>query len=116
MIDSQSPVPLSSSDVATGSAASRRHEPVEVARPRPAAGVWFRQWLVRLLHGTKQLWRVNLSVPTQIAGQVVRIPILLGNGLQNLDIDSSEPWLMESLRRLFARRAGAFVDVGVNIG
>jgi FkbM family methyltransferase len=77
----------------------------------------FRQWLVRLLHGTKQLWRVNLSVPTQIAGQVVRIPILLGNGLQNLDIDSSsEPWLMESLRRLFARRAGAFVDVGVNIG
>jgi FkbM family methyltransferase len=69
---------------------------------------------VRLLHKSGHLWRFNFSVRTNVAGASFKIPIVFGEGRQN--IIPIEEWLDETLARLFSLRKGAFLDVGVNVG
>jgi FkbM family methyltransferase len=77
-------------------------------------GTTGRRELLHLAALTKQLWRINFSVRAEIAGESLRIPILYGQGPQNLAL--LEPGIFGALQRLFAVRAGAFIDVGVNVG
>ena len=67
-----------------------------------------------LLDRADLLWRLNFSVRGNWLGQPVTIPLLFGNGIQHLQ--SSERWMFDVLRKLLAQTAGAFVDVGANIG
>lgn len=69
---------------------------------------------LRLLDNWRQLWRLNFCVHARFAGTKLKVPIVFGEGRQNLA--QLEWWLLESLGRLFALRDGAFLDVGVNVG
>lgn len=51
------------------------------------------------------------SYREEVDGHAFVIPII--NGRKTY---VSEPWMSDVLRRLFERKAGAFVDVGVNLG
>lgn len=57
---------------------------------------------------------VNLVVQHTANGRAVRVPLRGGIGFDNLD--PSEPWFDGILPVLLRRKAGAFVDVGVNVG
>jgi len=46
--------------------------------------------------------------------QRIRVPILLGNGVQLLAM--GERWMLAVLRSVLALRSGTFVDVGANLG
>ena len=59
-------------------------------------------------------WRMNFSVAARVGERSLKIPILLGRGYQNLQI--GEAWLYRAFAKVLAARAGAFVDVGVNLG
>lgn len=61
------------------------------------------------------LWR-HLSFTSSLAwrGRTALVPIVNGLGAENRTL--SEPWMLPLLERLFARRQGAFVDVGTNLG
>lgn len=84
-------------------------------RRTPSLGLYVRRRVLHWLRATRQLWRANFSVwASPVAGERIRVPILLGQGLVNLA--PFEPWLSDTLERFFARRSGAFVDVGVNVG
>ena len=57
----------------------------------------------------------NILIPVTVNGRRFKALLLQGVGGSNLDM--SEPWMIDSLRRLMSLRPGsAFVDVGVNIG
>lgn len=80
-----------------------------------------RRWRDRLLSVAVQtlrarnlLWRVNFTVRGTLRGTPVAIPLLFGNGVQNLDLP--EPWFVDALDRVLGLRQGTFVDVGVNLG
>lgn len=63
----------------------------------------------------KLLTPFNLVLTTKIHGQRFRIPILRGIGASNLDI--TEPWMIDAMRRLLALAPDtAFLDIGVNLG
>jgi FkbM family methyltransferase len=87
-------------------------------RPAPAIarsfGTRVRRECLRLLARTGQLWRVNFAVAARIDGRAVRVPLLYGQGAQNLAL--LEPGLLTAFKRIFARAPGAFVDVGMNAG
>jgi FkbM family methyltransferase len=69
---------------------------------------------VHALHRMGALWRVNFTVTAAWRGRRFAIPLLFGNGVQNLT--TGEAWMVDLLGRLLPRRAGAFVDVGANLG
>lgn len=73
-----------------------------------------RRECLHLLARTGQLWRVNFAVDARIDGRAVRVPVLYGQGPQNLAL--LEPGLLTAFKRLFALAPGAFVDVGMNAG
>jgi FkbM family methyltransferase len=77
-------------------------------------GTRLRREALNLLSRTGQIWRINFSVRTRMAGRRLRIPVLFGHGGQNLAY--LEPGIFALMRRLLAMRGGAFVDVGVNVG
>lgn len=57
----------------------------------------------------------NLVLPAKVNGQRFKVPVLRGIGASNLNI--TEPWMTDALRRLLALAPGtAFLDVGVNLG
>jgi FkbM family methyltransferase len=60
------------------------------------------------------MWRVNFSVKASIAGRRVRIPVVFGQGPQNLAL--LEPGIFGALERILPLRAGAVLDVGMNVG
>ena len=71
----------------------------------------------RLLKGAARSpfsWRMNFSVAARMGERSLKIPIMLGRGYQNLQI--GEAWLYKAFAKVLAARAGAFVDVGVNLG
>jgi FkbM family methyltransferase len=77
-----------------------------------------RQWAGRavlaLLRKTRHAWRVNFTIHTSIGRRRFAVPIVFGCGVA--DGATRETWLNDILRRCFERRAGAFVDVGANLG
>ena len=77
-----------------------------------------RGWVIRTALGVLRrwnlLWRVNFSIRGQFESKPVIIPLIFGNGPQEIEI--GEAWLLGVLRRLFALRDGAFIDVGMNLG
>lgn len=77
-------------------------------------GTAARRKALHLLARTRQMWRVNFTVRTEMAGRPLRIPIIYGQGPQNLGF--LEPGIFGAFERLFKLRAGAFFDVGVNVG
>ena len=79
-----------------------------------ALGTTARRELLHLGALTKQLWRINFGVRAKIAGRSLRIPILYGQGAQNLAL--LEPGIFGAFERLFAMQPGTFIDVGVNVG
>jgi FkbM family methyltransferase len=68
------------------------------------------RFFLRILLRLKVLNYLNITV--KING--LRIPILGGIGLSN--IDEPEKWMSEIIRLLLPRSKGCFLDVGVNIG
>jgi FkbM family methyltransferase len=60
------------------------------------------------------LWRVNVSIRGTFESTPVIVPLIFGNGPQELEI--GEAWLLGVMRRLFTLQTGAFVDVGMNLG
>jgi len=85
----------------------------EPVMPR-SFGTLARRKLLHLLARTRQLWRVNFTVRTEMAGQRLQVPVLFGQGPQNLAF--LEPGLFGAFERLLKLRSGTFVDVGVNLG
>lgn len=77
-------------------------------------GTRVRRECLHLLARTGQLWRVNFAVGARIDGRAVRVPVLYGQGPQNLAL--LEPGLLTAFKRLFALVPGAFIDVGMNAG
>jgi FkbM family methyltransferase len=77
-------------------------------------GTRLRRELLHLLALSGQLWRVNFSVSAAIAGRRLRIPVLFGQGPQNLAL--LEPGIFEALKKILALRSGPVFDVGVNVG
>lgn len=59
----------------------------------------------------RKLGMFDRSYRERVDGKTFVIPII--NGRKTY---VSEPWMSAVLRRLFERKAGAFVDVGVNLG
>ena len=72
-----------------------------------------RRLIVRF-QGSRIIRYVNLTVPRKASGRSVRVPLLGGIGFDNLR--PVESWMDDILPLLLRRRAGAFVDVGVNVG
>ncbi len=70
--------------------------------------------LIRFLHAIRILKFFNLRGHVRLNDKRFRVPVLGESGYSNLDM--SEPWMTELLRRLAPLCAGCFVDVGVNIG
>jgi FkbM family methyltransferase len=85
----------------------------EPAMPR-SLGTRVRRKGLHLLALTRQMWRVNFTVRTEMAGRPLRIPIVYGQGSQNLAF--FEPGIFGAFERLLKVRPGTFVDVGVNVG
>jgi FkbM family methyltransferase len=77
-------------------------------------GTRLRRELLHLLAVTGQLWRVNFSVSTDLAGRRLRIPVLYGQGPQNLAL--LEPGIFDALKKTLSLRSGTVFDVGVNVG
>jgi FkbM family methyltransferase len=83
------------------------------ALPR-SMGTWARRELLHLVALTGQMWRVNFTVGATVAGRPVRIPIVFGQGPQNLAL--LEPGVFGAFERLLALRPGPVFDVGMNVG
>jgi FkbM family methyltransferase len=77
-------------------------------------GTLARRKALNLLARTRQMWRVNFTVRTEMAGRPLRIPVVYGQGLTNLAF--LEPGIFGAFGRLFKLRTGTFFDVGVNVG
>jgi FkbM family methyltransferase len=72
--------------------------------------------LLRRVSGSRFLTYVNFTVRGTLNGCVLRIPVQAGLGLMDPPVWEQEPWLNASLAKLLNAGAGAFVDVGVNLG
>lgn len=72
---------------------------------------WF---FLRALERTRLISYLNFSVPANIGGRRIRVPIRQGVGMDLLVKD--EPWMHPLLRGLLAQFPGTFADVGVNVG
>jgi FkbM family methyltransferase len=70
--------------------------------------------IIRFLNTIRALRYFNLEGEVGLNGKTFRIPVLGGSGYANLDM--SEPWMIELLKRLIPLGNRCFVDVGVNIG
>ena len=81
---------------------------------RRSLGTRVRRELLHLLALSGQLWRVNFSVAAAIAGRRMRIPVLFGQGPQNLAL--LEPGIFDAFEKILALRPGPVFDVGVNVG
>ncbi len=57
---------------------------------------------------------MNITVTGRCAQRQIRVPLIGGIGFANLN--PGEEWMTSILSVLLPRRAGAFVDVGVNVG
>jgi FkbM family methyltransferase len=77
-------------------------------------GTLARREALHLLALTGQMWRVNFTIRTEMAGHPLRIPVVYSQGPQNLAF--LEPGIFGAFERLFKLRAGTFLDVGVNVG
>ena len=69
---------------------------------------------IKGLSKLKLLNKVNTFSSATINGHSFKIPIIRGNGVQNLQ--GSEKWMDEVLKRVISLKAGSFLDVGVNVG
>jgi FkbM family methyltransferase len=94
----------------------RRHDPRDRSLPFEPEGLVNRALTAtaRALHRRGALWRTNFTVAGRIAGRPIRVPLEYGAGWEHLAM--REAWLFRSIERLLPGRAGAFVDVGVNVG
>ena len=81
---------------------------------RRSLGTRLRRELLHLLAITGQLWRVNFSVSADLAGRRLKIPVLYGQGPQNLAL--LEPGIFDALKKTLSLRSGTVLDVGVNVG
>ncbi|HQQ97266.1 MAG TPA: FkbM family methyltransferase [Cyclobacteriaceae bacterium] len=70
--------------------------------------------IIRFLHAIRILKFFNLRGHVRLNGKRFRVPVLGESGYSNLDM--SEPWMTELLRRLAPLCNGYFIDIGVNIG
>jgi len=60
------------------------------------------------------LWRLNFSIRGHIGERGVVVPLVRGEGIQLVRGD--ERWMFDLLRGVLRQRAGAFIDVGANLG
>ena len=99
-----------------GTAAPISTHPDDVRVPlNPAdVGNLLRVAVARGLLRAGHLWRVNFSIAGDLAGQTVRVPLVAGLGWEHLRM--REVWLFHFLQWALDQRAGAVVDVGVNVG
>ena len=78
----------------------------------PEEGVFVPKLRHRAAHfALRKLGMFDRSYREKIDGRTFVIPII--NGRKTY---ASEPWMSDVLRHLFARKSGAFIDVGVNLG
>jgi len=68
----------------------------------------------RWLHRRGWLWRANFGVAGTLGGRPLRVPFRFGSGWEHLRM--REVWLFDALQRVMLERAGAVIDVGVNVG
>lgn len=73
-----------------------------------------KHFLPRLLNRLNLIDKVNLVSNISLNDTVIKIPVLKRIGYANLFI--SEPWMVQIIEKLSAKKKGTFVDVGVNIG
>lgn len=70
------------------------------------------------VRAVRSSWRLYqcaaFHVTVNLEGVVLHVPILHGAGLVN--IFKFDSWMIPVLRRIFAHRSGALVDVGANLG
>src|SRR6266581_4231525 len=59
-------------------------------------------------------WRLNITISGRYQGERIRIPIIYGNGFQNVEI--GELSLLQAFSKILGAKPGPFVDVGVNLG
>jgi FkbM family methyltransferase len=71
-------------------------------------------YLVKVFNKLKLLKKINTIVTRQINGAKIHIPLIQGIGFDNLNI--SEFWMCELLKKIIPLKPGAFIDVGVNLG
>jgi FkbM family methyltransferase len=69
---------------------------------------------IRRVQGSRLGRYLRVTVKRSINGRTVLIPLHGVLGLDNLSV--CEPWLDGAVAKLLARKPGAFVDVGVNVG
>jgi FkbM family methyltransferase len=70
--------------------------------------------IIRILNRLNLLRRVNSSSKIKINSRIMKIPLLNGLGFDNLQM--TELWLNSIISKILAYKAGAFIDVGVNLG
>jgi FkbM family methyltransferase len=68
----------------------------------------------RWLYRRGWLWRANFAVAGAVGGRPLRVPFRFGSGWEHLRM--REVWLFDALQRVMRERAGALIDVGVNVG
>jgi FkbM family methyltransferase len=93
-----------------------RHDPREKNLPFEPQGLVNRLMTgaARALHRRGLLWRTNFTVAGRLAGRPLKVPLQFGAGWEHLRM--GEVWLFRGLQRVLADRAGAVIDVGVNVG
>ena len=69
---------------------------------------------IKVLHKLGWLDSLNISSSIKVDQKKLLIPILGGQGYDNLQL--SEPWMTNTLRSLRPLFNGHFIDVGVNLG
>jgi FkbM family methyltransferase len=92
---------------------NRRPEPelpFEPSGVKNAALTAAARWLYR----RGWLWRANFAVAGEVGGRPLRVPFRFGSGWEHLRM--REVWLFHALERVMRERAGALIDVGVNVG
>jgi FkbM family methyltransferase len=60
--------------------------------------------------------RLTISVPAVVEGVPLRVPLIYGVGLQNLDVAAHDRPLARAVRAVFDYIPGGVIDVGCNIG
>jgi hypothetical protein len=70
--------------------------------------------ITKALYRLGILEKLNLNFTIKVNSVAAAIPIINGLGVGNLDL--TEKWMAELIKRLIQIRSGVFVDVGANIG
>jgi len=73
-----------------------------------------KHFIPRLLNRLKLIDHINLVSTISLNDTLIKIPVLKRTGYTNLFI--SEPWMVQLIEKLAAKKKGTFIDVGVNIG